>query len=134
MTDWQTHFQTAQHNLVVLGEQFIELGAQLDALVQLRDAATAQVITLGRTQGIELNSAAISASIEMPYILFRVDEKTWKMIMWRGRQLPIIGQFDFQTEGFTVSTVTPSSRLFSHIVTGFVDIYRQCQLTSFRTG
>ena len=36
--------------------------------------------------------------------------------MWRGRaDVPIIGEFDFQTDGFTVSTVTPSSRLFTYV-------------------
>ena len=122
MNNWDDHLQTAQQNLTTIGAQFTELGAQLEALAHLRDAVSAQVTGLGRGQGVELNVAAVGASIEMPYVLLRVDDKTWKMVAWRGRSLPIIGQLDFQTDGFTVSTVTPSSRLFTNVPSWVDDI------------
>jgi hypothetical protein len=93
---WDDHLQQAQQSLAQIGGQFAELGVQLDALAQLRDAATAQVMVLGRAQGASLNPDAVAASIEAPYVLIRVDERTWKMVMWRGRaDVPIIGEFDF---------------------------------------
>jgi hypothetical protein len=113
---WQQDLMQTSNSLQQIGAQFELLQSAFASLQSQHDAATAQAIQWGKAQGVALNADGVAASVETPYVLIRVDEKTYKMVMWRGRaDVPIIGEFDFQTDGFTVSTVTPSSRLFSNV-------------------
>ena len=115
-TDWQTHLAAARKSIASYADH-------LAALIEMRDAATAEVLALGRGAGVEMNPDAVQASIAKPYALLRTDDpNTWKVITWRGRRdMPVIGWIDWQDDAFIVSTINRATRFVSDVPDWMLD-------------
>lgn len=106
-TNWQGTLESARTGLALVERAQEELST-------LRDAATAEIAKYLRIDtSVELDIAAIQATLTRPYTLLPINEHEAWLIHWRGVKLPIFGWVVAQEPAFTKSRVTRSMDLLT---------------------
>lgn len=97
----------------------LEMVPQARATLEKFESEAAALIAKYARQagGVELDVAAIKATITRPYTLLPINEHEAHIIHWRGVKLPIFGWVIKQEPAFTIARVTRSMDLLTPLPT-----------------